>query len=184
MPRGRAIKAAFLCLITPPPPDSITCAVDAARAKLATQTVQEQVAYRASIPLCKSCHGSFDSYGLVLDYYDNIGIYRTTDDLGGPVDAHTMLPPELGGAPVTSAIDLAQKLSESSAFTNCMATSVLQYAMTSLSSQVQLPLPPTQSGCAAADVATKFQATSGKSFTDLVNAVAASPAFAIRSQAP
>jgi hypothetical protein len=184
VPRGRAIKAAFLCLMTPPPPAEIGAAVDAAKERAKTQTVQEQVADRAAVPLCRSCHASFDSYGLVLDYYDNIGIYRTTDDLGMPVDAHTMLPAELGGAPVASAIDLAQKLSESPAFTNCMATSVLQYAMTTIDAQVQLPINPTQSGCAAADVATKFNASSGKSFTDLVNAVTSSPAFAVRKQVP
>ena len=123
-------------------------AVDAARERAKTQTVQEQVADRAAVPLCRSCHASFDSYGLVLDYYDNIGIYRTTDDIGMPVDAHTMLPAELGGAPVASAVDLAQKLSESPAFTNCMATSVLQYAMTTIDAHVDLPINPTQSGCA------------------------------------
>jgi hypothetical protein len=187
VPRGRAIKAAFLCLITPPPPDEINQpggAVDQARMKLGMQTVQEQVAFRAMIPLCKDCHASFDPYGLVLDYYDNIGIYRTTDDLGGTVDAHTSLPAELGGATVTSAIDLAKKLSESPTFANCMATSVLQYAMVSLSSPVELPLAPTKAGCAASDVVTKFNATSGKSFTDLVNAVTSAPAFVVRGQAP
>jgi hypothetical protein len=186
VPRGRAIKAAFLCLLTPPPPDEINQpggAVDQARMKLNSQTVQEQVAYRSSIPLCKNCHASFDPYGLVLDYYDNIGIYRELDDLGMPVDAHTMLPTELGGVTVSSAIDLAKKLSESPAFTNCMATSVLQYAMVSMSAPVELPLAPTQAGCAAADVVTKFNGSSGKSFTDLVNAVTSSPAFVVRKQA-
>ena len=129
--------------------------------------MQQQVADRAAVPLCGSCHASFDSYGLVLDYYDNIGIYRTTDDLDMAVDAHTMLPAELGGAPVASAIDLAQKLSESPAFTNCMATSVLQYAMTTIDAHVDLPIDPTQSGCAAADVATKFNASSGKSLAEV-----------------
>ena len=183
VPRGLAIKAAMLCLVTPPPPAEIGPAVEAAKVAADAQTVQEQVAYRKNISLCNGCHGSFDSYGLVLDNYDNIGIWRTIDDLGKPVNASTTLPPELGGAAVTSAVDLAQKLSTSSALTNCLATSVLQYAMTDYTAPVELPLP-TQPGCAATDVVQRYSGSSNKSFTDLVVAVAASPAFVLRKAAP
>lgn len=187
VPRGLAVKATMLCLTTPQPPDAIAAPggpLDLAKAMFATQTVQQQVAARAMDPLCSGCHKSFDAYGLVLDYYDNIGRYRTIDDKGMPVNARTMLPAELGGTPVESAVDLSQKLAASPAFTNCMATAILQYAMADYTAPVQLPLPPTQPGCAAADVAQRFTTGAGKTFSDLIRASTATPAFALRVQTP
>ena len=67
--RALNVKNSLLCLVTPPPPDGIGDQIAAARAQFEVQTGQEQAAYRASIPLCKGCHGNFDSYGLVLDPY-------------------------------------------------------------------------------------------------------------------
>jgi hypothetical protein len=65
-----------------------------------------------------------------------------------------------------------------------MATSMLQFAMTELASPVQLPLPPTQSGCAAADVVSKYQSGSSKTFSGLLTAITQSPAFVVRKAAP
>jgi Protein of unknown function (DUF1588)/Protein of unknown function (DUF1592) len=186
--RGRLVKGTMLCLTTPPPPDAVSMPggpLDQAKAMFATQTVQQQVAYRASIPLCKGCHGSFDAYGMLLDHYDNIARYRTLDDKNMPVDSHAALPPELGGATIQDALALAQTLAASPAFTDCMSTTLLQYALIEQgTAPVQMRLPPSQSGCAAGSVADKFSSSSSKTFTDLVNAVASSPAFVLRAPAP
>lgn len=188
IPRGKTVKAAFLCLPSEAPDLSkIGPQVEAAKAQFATLTGQEQVAERAKVPLCKECHGTFDSYGLVLEYYDNLGVYRSNyAELSGmpAIDGHTTLPAVLGGATVNSAVDLADELSTSPTFLNCMATSMLQFAMTELASPVQLPLPPTQSGCAAADVVSKYQSGSSKTFSGLLTAITQSPAFVVRKAAP
>ncbi|HVY38272.1 MAG TPA: DUF1592 domain-containing protein [Polyangia bacterium] len=183
--RGKAIAGAIFCTPPPPPPPEVSAPggpLDQAKAMFSTQTVQQQVAYRKAIPLCGGCHASFDPYGLVLDYYDNIGRYRTIDDRGGPVDGHTNLPQSLGGALVNNAIDVANIIGNSPAFTNCMATTVLQYAMVDYSAPVQLPLPPGQPGCAAADVVAKYNAGGAKTFAALVRAAAGSPAFVLRAR--
>jgi hypothetical protein len=65
-----------------------------------------------------------------------------------------------------------------------MATSMLQYAMTDLAAKVDMPLPPTQSGCAAADVAQRYGSGSDKTFSGMLTAVTQSPAFLIRKAAP
>ena len=78
-----------------------------------TLTAQEQVAARQQTAPCSSCHPSFDPYGLVLDWYDVVGRYRTVDDLGKPVDGHTTLPADVGGQTVTTAVELADVLSKS-----------------------------------------------------------------------
>jgi cytochrome c553 len=178
--RGLAVRATMLCVTTPGPPDNLTAAVAAARTNLDTQSVQQQVASRKS-GTCAACHGNFDAYGLVQDYYDNLGVYRTMDDQGNKVDAHTTLPDFIGGGTAQNTIDLANAMSKSPAFTNCMSTSILQYALTDLSAPVELPLMPSQAGCAAADVAQRFQSSSNKTFTDLVNATAAAPGFVLRT---
>jgi Protein of unknown function (DUF1592)/Protein of unknown function (DUF1588)/Protein of unknown function (DUF1595) len=181
IPRGLGVKALFTCLETPGPPDSIAAQVKAAGDKIATQTAQEQVAYRAMTVPCNSCHPSFDPYGLVLDWYDAIGRFRTMDDLGKPIDGHTTLPATIGGATVQSAVELADVLSKSDTFTNCMATTMLKYAL--LDATVELPLPlAQQKGCAAAGIAHAMRTSAKQSFSDLIKATAMSPAFAIRQQ--
>jgi hypothetical protein len=182
VPRGRFVTMAMLCIPPPPPPDTIP--PDIGPTPIGAQTSQQQVATRAAVPLCNSCHSVFDPYGLALDYYDNIGRYRTIDDLGQPVDGHTTLPAAAGGGMVDNAIDLARALAASPAFTNCMAGTILQYAMVDFSAPVEVPLPPQQAGCAAADVVQRYQGASGKTFTDLVRATAAAPAFVLRRVAP
>ena len=150
---------------------------------LDTQTAQEQVAFRAAAPACGTCHASFDPYGLVLDWYDVVGRYRTRDDLGKPVDGHTKLPAEVGGAEIDTAVELADVLSKSDVFTNCMARSVLHDALVDAS--VELPLPShQQAGCAAAGVADSLRRSEGQSFTDLFRAAATSPAFVLRTVDP
>jgi hypothetical protein len=185
--RGLVIQETMLCMVTPGPPDNIKAAVAAAMGSLDTQTVHQQVAARAT-GVCGNCHSHFDAFGLVLDNYDNIGRYRTIDDLGMPVDATTTMPVELGGEPLMNAVDFAQKLAANPGFTNCMAETVLQYAMTDLSSApVDVPtlpgITPVVAGCATADVAQRYNAASTKTFSDVVRAVAASPAFTLRTQA-
>jgi hypothetical protein len=180
------VKTAFLCLPQPGPPPEIAAQVTAAAAAFDKQTGQEQAASRAAVPICKSCHGQFDSYGLVLEYYDAVASYRTTYDYlnGTAIDGTTTLPSVVGGATVHNAVEFAQTLATSPTFINCFTKSMLQYAMTDLSADVQLPLAPSQSGCAAADVVQKFQSGSSQTFASLVNVVAQSPAFAIRKPAP
>ena len=80
-----------------------------------------------------------------------------------------------------SAVELADVLSHSDVFTNCMATTMLKYAL--LDATVELPLPlAQQKGCAAAGIAHAMRTSSKQSFTDLIKATATSPAFLIRQQ--
>jgi uncharacterized protein DUF1592/uncharacterized protein DUF1588 len=187
VPRGLVVRAAFQCLPTPPADlSSVGPQVEAAVANFPRQTGQEQVAARAAIPVCKSCHALFDPFGLALEFYDTLGVYRTTYDyLGGkPIDGHATLPPELGSVMVNNAVELAQALANSPTFTNCMAKSVLQLAMVDYSAFVEVPLLPQQAGCATADVVARYQSANGATFTDLLQATAAAPAFVLRRAAP
>ena len=139
---------------------------------------------RAALPACSACHAQLDPYGLALENYDTFGRYRTVDDAGRPIDARTTLPAAVGGGAVANGVELAEKLAVSPAFTNCMARTLLQYAMGDHATSVEVPLPAQQAGCATADVVQRYQGGSGKTFTDLVRATATAPAFVLRRAEP
>jgi hypothetical protein len=183
VPRGRMVSAAILCMPPDSPPDSIAAAVEAAKGTIATTTAQEQVASRKS-GLCGTCHAQIDPYGLVLEYYDNLSRYRTTDHLNKPVDGTTTLPAFLGGGEVKTAVQLAEKLAASPSFTSCMATTVLQYALVDFTAPVEMPIEGKAAGCATLDVVGKYNSGATKTFSDLVRATTATPAFAIRVKTP
>lgn len=122
--------------------------------------------------------------GLALGNYDGMGRFRTVDETGQPIDAHTHLPAAVGGAAVANGVELAQKLAANPAFTSCMARTLLRYAMVDPAVTVEAPWPPQQAGCATADVVQRYQGANGKTFTDLVRATAAAPAFVLRRSAP
>ena len=44
-------------------------------------------------PGCAGCHALFDAYGLALEKYDAIGLYRSTYEDGTPVDVSVTFPP-------------------------------------------------------------------------------------------
>jgi hypothetical protein len=180
VPRGLGVKSLFLCFDTPPPPDAIAATVEAQKGMLETMTAQQQVATRGAVPLCASCHLSFDAYGLVLDWYDVVGKYRTIDHVDKPIDGTTKLPDEIGGQTVTTAVELAEVLSKGDLFVNCMSRQFINYALQG--SAVELPLPGKQPGCAVAAVANTVRKSGKQSFTDLTRAIATSPAFTTRRQ--
>jgi hypothetical protein len=55
--------------------------------------------------------------------------------------------------------------------------------MVDFSAGVDLPIDGTMNGCAASDVVSRYQKNGSGTFTDLVRATTASPAFALRQPA-
>lgn len=184
VPRGKLVAAVFACMPAPPPADVTAPPQIPGSKPFEEQTSQEQVAARAAVTACNDCHGLIDPYGLALENYDRLGRYRTVDDRGRPVDAHTTLPAVIGGDAVANAVDLAAKLATKPAFTACMASAMLRYAMVEAGGGTEVPLPPQQAGCATADVVRKYESFGGRTFTNLVRATAATPAFVLRRAAP
>jgi hypothetical protein len=194
--RGLLTKDVLLCLKTPPPPlDTLGAAIKNAGALFDFQTEQQQVDYRKSIAVCASCHGNFDSYGLVLDGYDNLGVTRTTEPVKDmttgvvsqvPIAYTATLPPTLGGGPVVDAVDLAQKLAASDVFTHCEMQAALQLAMGDINTAyVEMPTPPdvnpAAAGCAVLAATQSYSGASGQTFSDLLRAAVVSPTFLLRT---
>ena len=180
--RAGAVNTLMLCRQIPAPPDVLTPA-DPPPPGNPNPTAQEEVASRADTAPCNSCHKQFDAYGLALDNYDIVGRYRTADDLGRPVDAHATLPPALGGVTVTSGVELARVIAASPAYTNCLASAILRYAMIE-GAPVEVPdAAAGKAGCAVADVVGRLE-SGPRTFTRLVREVALSPAFVLRAEPP
>ena len=119
--RGLAVNRAVVCEVNPPFPQVTNPVtgqlgpdpeVAAAIAGLADQSELEKARYRAARAKCAGCHQQFDPYGMVLEPYDAVGRFRSTDLAGRPIDERwttTALPQSVGGAKVTSAAEAAQR---------------------------------------------------------------------------
>jgi Protein of unknown function (DUF1592)/Protein of unknown function (DUF1588)/Protein of unknown function (DUF1595) len=174
--RGLVVDETMMCQIIPPPPDALAAQIAAAKANLGTQTPKQQAAVRDDPGVvCHNCHANFDPYGLVLENYDVVARYRTVDPTYGPVDPTSFLPPALGGGPVANAVDMAHQLAASGAFSTCVTKSVMQYALSTVDSPVDV------ASCAVAKVHDAFQAGSAQTFASLVQQVAVSKTLAFRS---
>src|SRR5262249_34549337 len=133
--RGLFVAATLLCMPVPGPGP---LPVDPA---FAQQPAQVQVASRAAVPVCASCHSQFDPYGLPLANHAPSGRYGPAAAPATPVAAHATLPAAAGSGTVANAGELAQALAASRAFTNCMARTLLQYAMVDGNVKVEVPPP-------------------------------------------
>lgn len=184
--RSMALLATMVGREIPPPPDDVWPGEAAQAMLLNGQTAQQQVAYRASRPGCADCHVHFDPYGLALDRYDVIGRVRNADERGRPTDGHATLPPELGGVAVDGAVNLAQVLADSQVFVQRLAMALLDYAVVPAPppERPSLPGEPPRAACAVNDVVRRFQSRPTRTFSGLLEDVAASPAFGYRRQPP
>jgi hypothetical protein len=194
--RGLAVNASIVCQVNPsfpeivdpetgePEPDPEVA--DAILA-LAEESELDKAQYRATTPKCAGCHLEFDAFGMVLEPYDAVGRYRTTDLEGRPIDERsttTVLPESVGGVMVTSAAETAQALAASGALDRCMAMNFINYALTEVSkggaNNTDLGRAPQTGSCAVKSVVDEFLSTD-RSFTSLMREIAVSETLAFRT---
>jgi len=110
-----------------------------------------------------------DPIGLGFETFDAIGAFRTMDGLG-PVDATgniVMGGPDLDGK-FNGPVELAQRLANSQAVSNCMVNQWFRYSMGRMES--------TNDACSIQGIREAFTA-SGGNIRELLARVALSPAF-------
>jgi hypothetical protein len=164
-----------MCQVTPGPPANLADQIAAAKAMLSMETDKQAATYRDTTAPCNGCHANFDPYGLVLDNYDVISRYVTTDANGNPLDTSTPLPPALGSGTVNNAVDMATKLAGNGAFTTCMTKSMLQYALADVTSA-----PVDLGSCAVQTVNAQVAAAKNQTFATLIRDVAVSKTLTYR----
>jgi hypothetical protein len=170
--RGLSVNDAILCQQNPPFPDNLADQIKNVVMMQTNLSERERATYRASNAPCIGCHPNFDPYGLSLENFDVIGRFRTMDAEGRPIDASVTLPAVAGGKPAKNAVEMGKALADSGAFTACLGTKLMTYALaeTGISSR----------SCASKGVANAF-ANSDRTFGALVRAVALSKALTQRS---
>jgi hypothetical protein len=195
--RGLAVNASIVCEVNPPFPEIIDPetgelgpdpAVADAMVALADESELEKARYRATTPACAGCHLEFDAFGMVLEPFDAVGRFRTTDLEGRPIDESwttTLLPESVGGATVTSAAEAARALVTSGALERCMAMNFINFALTEVSrggaNNTELGRAPQTGSCAVEGVMDAFEGTD-RSFTSLMGEIAVSETLAVRSR--
>lgn len=89
------------------------------------KTQRQRLEAHVAEPSCAVCHNYTDPYGYVLESYDAIGAFRTTDN-GGLIDTSAKLS---DGTRVANAEDLSKVLAQSAAVSSCLVQKLSTYAI-------------------------------------------------------
>jgi hypothetical protein len=170
--RGLSVNDAILCQQNPAFPDALADQIKAVSMTQGNLSERERADYRAANAPCSGCHPNFDPFGISLENFDVIGRYRTMDEEGRAINASVTLPPSAGSAPAASAAEMGQALANTGAFSACVATKLLTYALAETGVQGR--------SCATKSVADRFKQTD-MSFAALVREVAVSKTITQRS---
>ena len=119
----------------PPPPN--VPALDAENPDFASLSIQEQMKIHREDPACADCHRGIDPWGLALEEFDAVGLWRTKilrrnpkgkGMINLPVEAGGTLP---GGHQVTGLEDLKSYLIEerSKQFSAALVSKLLSYSL-------------------------------------------------------
>ena len=129
--RGDWIARSLLCAELPPVPPNVP-QLDGEAEDTSALNVRQRLERHRADPTCAGCHALFDPYGLALEEYGPIGLYRSSYEDGTPVDATTTLPPSDGypdGVSVKGRDGLARAVAGDPRFGRCLATKLLTYGL-------------------------------------------------------
>lgn len=120
--RGKFVREAILCeAVAAPPPDVVTTVPEANQNAL---TMRDRLIEHRTNPTCAACHSLMDPIGLVLESFDGVGTFRTTDhgvelDLSGAIEETTF----------NALAGLADVLVEDERVTTCASRTMYRYAV-------------------------------------------------------
>jgi hypothetical protein len=129
--RGDWIARSLLCAKLPKPPPNVP-PLDSEGDDTSTLNVRQRLERHRADPGCAGCHALFDPYGLALEEYGPIGLYRSNYEDGTPVDAETTLPASEthpGGLNIEGLDGLARAVADDPQFGRCLATKLLTYGL-------------------------------------------------------
>ena len=129
--RGDWIARRLLCAELPKPPPDVP-QLDSETEDTSTLNVRQRLERHRVDPSCSACHALFDPYGLALEQFGPIGLYRSSYEDGTPVDASATLPPSAAhpdGLAIEGLPGLARAVAEDPRFGRCLATNLLNYGL-------------------------------------------------------
>jgi hypothetical protein len=140
--RGALIRRAILCDDLPrPDPNTLPPgSLDAPPPSTALTTRQRYQAKVEGNPLCQGCHSAFSNIGYVMEAYDALGRYRTSeqvfDEQTGalvatlPIDTSASIDLTGAGArSVKTPAELNQRILESGKVEGCLSANYFRYAL-------------------------------------------------------
>jgi hypothetical protein len=129
--RGDWIARSLLCSPPLTPPPNVP-QLDPEADDTSMLNVRQRLERHREAPGCAGCHSLFDPYGLALEEYGPIGLYRSSYEDATPVDARTTLPPSdvhPEGLNIEGLDGLARAVAEDPRFGRCLATKLLTYGL-------------------------------------------------------
>jgi hypothetical protein len=164
--RGIGLLQSLACISLPPPPPT----VNADEPEITPgATTRQRFATHSNNPSCAACHAKIDPPGFVLESYDAVGRYRTTED-GAPIDtsvAIVSLATDLDG-PYPNVRALLEKFAQSKTVGDCYTSQWFRYALKRD--------PVNRDACSLQRMISAFDGSQG-TIRDLVRAVASADAF-------
>jgi len=133
--RGRWIASNLLCRDPPPPPPVVPMFDDErqdADGGATALNVRESLERHRRDPGCAACHSVFDPYGLALEQYDAVGLFRAAYQDGTLIDPAATLPPSIAppdGLTIEGLDGLARAVSANPGFGDCLASKLLTYGL-------------------------------------------------------
>jgi hypothetical protein len=114
-----------------PPPDDVDTTIpeDGGDAK----TLREKLEQHATNPVCAGCHSFIDPPGFLFESFDSIGVFRTVDKDGYPIDASG----DLDGQPLASATELGPLLAEDPRVGQCVVEQLFRHAQGRLETETE-----------------------------------------------
>jgi Protein of unknown function (DUF1592)/Protein of unknown function (DUF1588)/Protein of unknown function (DUF1595)/Protein of unknown function (DUF1585)/Protein of unknown function (DUF1587) len=169
--RGLAVYAKLLCgQVPPPPPASPSPPLDS------TKTTRQRFEQLTNQPCASACHSSIDPPGFAFENYDVRGAYRATE-AGQAVDASGSFQSP-AGATITfkNALDLSNRLAESSEVKWCVDRQWLRYTLGRMDSDAERG--------SLERAYQKAGSTPGYSLRDMVISLVGSVSFRFRAPSP
>jgi hypothetical protein len=123
--RGKWILENLLGVPPPPPPPNVPKLEETSDAG-GTLTLRERLTAHRENPTCASCHSLMDPLGFALENFNAVGVWRTLDDTGGPVDASGTLP---DGTAFTGVAEFRAALESSDLFVRTLTEKLLTYGL-------------------------------------------------------
>jgi hypothetical protein len=119
--RGVWVLRNLMCQGLPPPPG-----VPVLPPPDPTLTQRQQIMVHQSQPPCAACHTVFDPIGFGMEGYNAVGLARTTDDNGAPLDTSGALP---GGQTFDGIAGLSDVLHADARFPACFEQKLVTYSL-------------------------------------------------------
>ena len=167
--RGKWIRKELLCTDIPSPPPGLNTQPPAS-----TNLTSRQFAeFRLGDGTCGACHQLMDRLGLAFEGYDALGRYATKDKAGNAIDTSGEITGSDVDGKVNGAVELAQRLAGSQQVRLCIESKMMAYAL-------GRDIGGDSDTCEVQRLDGEVAAAGGR-LSDVMTAIARSPAFRARN---